>query len=244
MSLPIVPSLRERNKAKRRHAIIDGALELLRTIPLSELSVEEIAALAEVSPATVYNLVGTRDQLLVACVDRLVESLEEALLSIDLTSDPIAAAVLVVEVSNEALIADGAAFRQIVRAVNGLASEGTTIAVDPGQFEIAAMRAAHERGILRGDVDPAATGRQIALSYNGALFAWAGGLLTDDGFKAAVRHGLWSALAGSATLDYRESFLDQLRRAGEDLVDAGYGSIVLRTNPYSQVQPSGPPAVA
>ncbi|MGA0782104.1 MAG: TetR/AcrR family transcriptional regulator, partial [Ilumatobacteraceae bacterium] len=102
---------------------------------MSELSVEEIAALAEVSPATVYNLVGTRDQLLVACVDRLVESLEEALLSIDLTSDPIAAAVLVVEVSNEALIADGAAFRQIVRAVNGLASEGPTIAVDPGQFE-------------------------------------------------------------------------------------------------------------
>lgn len=223
VSLPIVPNLRERNKAKRRHAIIDAALELLRTIPLSGLSVEQIAAVAEVSPATVYNLVGTRDQLLVACVDRLVEGLEDALLSIDLTSDPIAAAVLVVEISSEAFIADGAAFRQILRVLNVLASEGTDLAVDPGQFEIAAMRAAHERGILRDDVDPAATGRQISLSYNGALFAWSAGLLTDDGFRAAARHGLWSALAGSVTANYREGFLDQLRRAGADLMRAGFG---------------------
>ena len=223
VSLPIVPSLRERNKAKRRHAIIDAALELLRTIPLSGLSVEQIAAVAEVSPATVYNLVGTRDQLLVACVDRLVEGLEDALLSIDLTSDPIAAAVLVVEISSEAFIADGAAFRQILRVLNVLASEGTDLAVDPGQFEIAAMRAAHEKGILRDDVDPAATGRQISLSYNGALFAWSAGLLTDDGFRAAARHGLWSALAGSVTANYREGTLDQLRRAGADLMRAGFG---------------------
>lgn len=223
VSLPIVPSLRERNKAKRRHAIIDAALELLRTIPLSGLSVEQIAAVAEVSPATVYNLVGTRDQLLVACVDRLVEGLEDALLSIDLTSDPIAAAFLVVEISSEAFIADGAAFRQILRVLNVLASEGTDLAVDPGQFEIAAMRAAHEKGILRDDVDPAATGRQISLSYNGALFAWSAGLLTDDGFRAAARHGLWSALAGSVTANYREGFLDQLRRAGADLMRAGFG---------------------
>jgi AcrR family transcriptional regulator len=223
VSLPIVPSLRERNKAKRRHAIIDAALELLRTIPLSGLSVEQIGAVAEVSPATVYNLVGTRDQLLVACVDRLVEGLEDALLSIDLTSDPIAAAFLVVEISSEAFIADGAAFRQILRVLNVLASEGTDLAVDPGQFEIAAMRAAHEKGILRDDVDPAATGRQISLSYNGALFAWSAGLLTDDGFRAAARHGLWSALAGSVTANYREGFLDQLRRAGADLMRAGFG---------------------
>ena len=217
-------SLRDRNKTKRRHAIIDGMLDLLRTLPLADVSVEHIAAKAEVSPATVYNLVGTRDRLLIACVERLVESLEDALLAIDVSSDPVAAAVLVVEMSTEAFVTDGAAFRQIVRAVNGLASEGTTIAVDPGQFEIAAMRAAQEKGILRDDIDPAATGRQIALSYNGALFAWAGGLLTDDGFTAAVRHGLWSALAVSASVAYREEFLDQLRRAGVDLVNAGFGT--------------------
>jgi AcrR family transcriptional regulator len=219
----MTPNLRERNKEKRRHAIIDSALELLRTIPLSELSVEQIATLAEVSPATVYNLVGTRDQLLVACVDRLVESLVEALLAMDMTSDPIASAFLVVEISSEAFIADGAAFRQIVRAVNGLTSEGLDLAVDPAQFEIAAMRAAQEKGILRDDVNPVATGRQISLSYNGALFAWSAELLTDDGFRAAVRHGLWSALAGSATANYSEGFLDQLRRAGADLVRAGFG---------------------
>ena len=53
--------LRERNKAKRREAIVDSALALLRQHELHEVSIERVAAGAEVSPATVYNLVGGRE---------------------------------------------------------------------------------------------------------------------------------------------------------------------------------------
>ena len=215
--------LRDRNKSKRRGAIVDAALQLLRSDTLAELSVERIAAAADVSPATVYNLVGTRDQLLVACVDRLLENLVEDLLLVDTIHDPVVAALAVVELSSDAFIADREAFRQIVSAVNGSARAGTTVGFDPGQLQIAAMRSAHTKGLLRGDVDPVAVGRQVFLSYNGALFAWAAGQLSDSGFRAAVRHGLWSALAASASPGHREEFFDQLRRAGEDLVDAGYG---------------------
>ena len=56
--------LREKNKAKRRAAILDAAVELLNVHPWHEVPNEQIAARAEVAPATVYNLVGTRERLL------------------------------------------------------------------------------------------------------------------------------------------------------------------------------------
>jgi len=218
-----LPGLRERNKAKRRDAILDSTLELLRASSVAELSIERIAGRAEVSPATVYNLVGTKEQVLAACVDRIVEQLVDALVAIDPASDPIAAATAIVVQSSEAFIADGRAFRQIVGALRD-AGSGSVLAVDPAQLQIAAMRAAQIHGLVRTDIDPTAAGRQIYLSYNGALFAWAARLLTDDGFRLAVRHGLWTALAAYATDAERPRFLEHLGKLGPELTAADWGS--------------------
>lgn len=218
-----VPGLRERNKAKRRDAILDSTLALLREGSLDELSIERIAARAEVAPATVYNLVGSREQLLLACADRVLDQLVEALVAIDPTEDPIGAATAIVVQSAEAFIADGRAFRQIVSGPRDPAGKGTRLAIDPAQLQIAAMRAAQQRGLLRRDVDPAAVGRQIYLSYNGALFAWAGGLLTDDGLRLAVQHGLWTALVAFATDEHRPAYLRRVKKLGPQLTAAGWG---------------------
>jgi AcrR family transcriptional regulator len=218
------PSLRERNKAKRRNAIIDSTLELLRSFTLEEVSIERIAADAEVSPATVYNLIGSREQLLLACVDRVVYELVDALVRIDPTDDPIAAATAIVERSSEAFIADGQAFRQIIGALRDFSRTGSTLTIDPAQLQIAAMRAAQDHRLLRDDIDPAAVGRQIYLSYNGALFAWAGLPLTDTGFRLAVQHGLWTTLAAFGSDTHRAEFLERLRAIGPELTTAGWGS--------------------
>jgi AcrR family transcriptional regulator len=218
------PGLRERNKAKRRNAIIDSTLELLHELPLAEVPIERIAARAEVSPATVYNLIGSREQLLLACVDRVIENLVDALVQIDPTEDPIGAAVAIVEQSTDTFIADRQAFRQIFGALGDFSRTGSMMAVDPAQLQVAAMRAAQRLGILRDDVDPAAIGRQIYLSYNGALFAWAGLGLTDDGLRLAVRHGLWTALAAFGADDHRPKFLRRLRELGPALTAAGWAN--------------------
>jgi AcrR family transcriptional regulator len=218
------PGLRERNKAKRRNAIIDSTLELLRELPLAEVPIERIAARAEVSPATVYNLIGSREQLLLACVDRVIEQVVDTLVQIDPTDDPIGAAVVIVERSTEAFIADRHAFRQIIGALGDFSRTGSMMAFDPAQLQIAAMRAAQQLGILRHDVDPAAVGRQIYLSYNGALFAWAGLGLTDEGFRLAAHHGLWTALAAFGTETHRPTFVRRLRKIGPELTAAGWGN--------------------
>lgn len=216
--------MRERNKAKRRDAIIDSALALLRHHALAEVSIERIAAGAEVSPATVYNLVGSREQLLFACVDRVVDRLVEQLVVTGDTADPVERATLIVDQTAEAFIEQRDAYRQIIGAVGDLTRTGSMMAIDPAQLQIGAMRDAQAKGILRDDVDPAAVGRQIYLSYNGALLAWAGNGLSDEGFRVAVRHGLTTALAACATDRHRRRFLDELRRLGTRLTDAGWGT--------------------
>jgi AcrR family transcriptional regulator len=216
--------LRERNKAKRRSAIVDSTLALLREHAIAEVSIERIAARAEVSPATVYNLVGSKEQLLLACIDRIIDRLVDDLVEIDPADDPVRTALAIVERSAEAFIADRHAYRQIVGALGDFSRTGSMMSIDPAQLQIAAMREARRLGLLRDDIDPAAAGRQIYLSYNGALFGWAGLGLTDDGLRLAVQHGLWTALAAYGTDTLRADALDRLRELGPWLTAAGWGN--------------------
>lgn len=214
--------LRERNKAKRRNAVLDATLELLGQHPLDEVSIERIADRAEVAPATVYNLLGSREQLLLACIDRVIESLVDSLVEVDPAADPIRAAALIVGQSADAFIGERDAYRQILGALGDFSRTGSMMAFDPAQLQIAAMREAQAQGYVRDDVDPDAAGRQIYLSYNGALFAWAGLGLDDAGFRAAALHGLWTTLTAIATEDHRARFLAELHASGAALAAAGW----------------------
>lgn len=217
------PSLRERNKAKRRDAIIDSCIALLRVHPIGDVSIERIAEVAEVAPATVYNLVGSREQLLLACIDRVIERLVDSLVRVDPAQDPIGAAQRIVDESVDAFTAEPDAYRQIIGALGDFSRTRSMMAIDPAQLQIAAMREAHASGILRADADPVAVGRQIYLSYNGALFSWAGLGLTDDGLGHAARHGLWTTLAAFASDAHRSDFVERACAIGRSLTSAGWG---------------------
>jgi AcrR family transcriptional regulator len=207
--------LRDLNKARRRDAILDATVTLFGQRPAEVVTTEEIASLAGVAPATVYNLIGTRDDVVRAVVSRILAELAESLSALEPT-DPIAAAELVVDQTVAAFVADSAAFRQIIR----LAPRGSSTRpdlVDPSEFQVAAMRQAQHLGIIRADVDAGGLGRQIYLSYVGAMNLWSVGRLDDDGFLVAARHGLFTALAAAATDGHREQFLDRMTQLGVTL---------------------------
>ena len=62
----------------RVDAILDAAVELLDDTGLDVVTTEAIAAKAGVAAATVYNLIGTRDDLLRSLVRRVVTDLVDA----------------------------------------------------------------------------------------------------------------------------------------------------------------------
>lgn len=208
--------LRERNKFKRRRAILDATRVFLRANPLGEMTVEKIAAQAEVSPATVYNLIGAREQLLMALLDSVFDDLFAALADLDRSgsADPVGAARLIVDASVAAFTADSAVYRQVLLAFSHLTASAIPATLDPAQLQVAAMRDAQAAGVVRGEVNPTALGRQIYLSYLGALHQWADGSLDDHGFAVAARHGLVMVLAAASTDDHRAGFLHELVELG------------------------------
>lgn len=214
--------LRDRNKAKRRDAILDSTMALLAELPIANVTIDRIAAHAELAPATVYNLMGSREEVMAACINRVLDGVVDRLLVIDIDADPIAAASAVVDYCSAAFLEQGVAFRQVISEINTVSLGGLRLSFDPGQLQIAAMKAAQKRGILRSDINATAVGRQIYLSFTGALHAWAGGRLSDNGVRAAVWHGLWSAVAAGASSEHRARFLRELRKSGSALAKAGY----------------------
>ncbi len=212
---PAVSGPRDLNKAKRRTAILDAAVTLLGTRDSDDITTEEIAALAGVSAATVYNLVGPRNELMYQLLGRILTDLAESLQSLD-PSDPIAAAELVIDHTVRAFASNPNAYRQVLAVAQRAAATHPT-AVEPSSFQVAAMLRAQSMGIIRNDIDASGLARQIFLSYTGAAMLWSAGRLDDAGLLTAARHGLFTALAAAATDDYREQFLNRMRPLSKTL---------------------------
>ncbi|MEQ1698670.1 MAG: TetR/AcrR family transcriptional regulator [Ilumatobacteraceae bacterium] len=210
-----MPAVRDLNKAKRRDAILDAAMSLFGERANDDITTEEIAALAGVAPATVYNLIGTRSQVLTALVVRVLGRLAESLAELD-PDQPIEAAQLVVDQTVAAFVANSKAFRQVV-AIAQRSAANHQLGIDPSEFQVAAMRRAQELGIIRPELDAGALGRQIFLSYTGALTLWSAGRLDDEGFATAARHGLFTVLVAAATDGHRAPFVEAWQQTGAAL---------------------------
>ena len=114
-----------------------------------------------------------------------------------------------------AFTADSFAYRQIVASARTL-DDGVR-GVDPSRLQVAALREAQARGILRDDVDVAPLGRQVFIGWLGAMERWCSGRLDDEGFALAARHGLLTVLVAAASDSSRGSFTAELTSVGAKL---------------------------
>jgi AcrR family transcriptional regulator len=86
--------LRERRRAKARRTIQECALDLFDERGFAAVTIEEIAAAAEVSPSSVYRYFGTKEGLLVA--DEFDTMSQEALEEIVDLDDPVGSMLAIV----------------------------------------------------------------------------------------------------------------------------------------------------
>lgn len=171
-------SLRERNKLRRTNQILDAALSLMREDPESVPTVQRIAMRAEVSPMTVFNLMGTRDDLWLA-------SVKHALRGVDRRTRPPAeprqrADHIVTDVVR-VLCADAAVFRALLKNWHGDPLPG----LDPTPDLVECFQMARESGTISG-IDPQLYGEVVATGLLGAISQWATGMLHDRALRARV----------------------------------------------------------
>ena len=86
--------LRQRRRVKARHTIQERALDLFDERGFDAVTIEEIAAAAEVSPSSVYRYFGTKEGLLVA--DEFDSMSQEALDEILDLDDPVGSLLRIV----------------------------------------------------------------------------------------------------------------------------------------------------
>jgi AcrR family transcriptional regulator len=199
MSAPAqATGLRERHKRQRRERILAAIRELLRQCPDETPTVERIAELADLAPATVFNLVGPRERQWAALCEELLGELN-ACLAFAADEDPREQARRVVSETAELFIADAAVFRHLV---NSWERSGPLLQENPVPQLRAALRRGQATGMLRPDLHVEALVGHIATACGGALRHWAAGQISDAAFRMRVRFAVDVVFAAGASEDW------------------------------------------
>lgn len=191
--------LRERNKSKRRNAILDATLAALRKREFADVTVEEIAAAAEVSPHTVYNLVGTRDDLIVALLGRVSAHMARTAPTFDARlDDPSEPVRAVLDHAVDALLTEPTAYRQVVRIAASLPHWPEASRTPPRLVaEAVGFLASHD--VLVPGVTARGVAGHIYTGFGGWSMSWGVGAIGDHELRTRVQLHLSLVLAATTT---------------------------------------------
>ena len=204
-------------KEQRRRLILDTMRSLLAEKPEEDISAGEIARLCDISVPTIYNLVGTRDQMLGTLINEFVRELDDRVRELGL-GQPIEAAAQAVDISTSILLHESPVYRQVVRRLGGAdASMGTGATRLSVDLQTRLIKAGQDQGLILPKHDAHQIGRQIVLTYNGTMVAWARHMLTDETFRAQALYNFHTTIAAFGADPVRADCLKRLARLARKL---------------------------
>lgn len=162
---------------RRTVAIAEATLTLLRTRDAAEVAVSDIAAEAGVSVATVYNLVGRKDQILAGVIDGYVHRVSVELVKQPPATELVQAASVVITTAVDAALSDPLPLRAVVRepgTLNLVQTKGMGVE----QLIEPRLCAA---GASLGEAREVA--QLIVYGFWGTIVSWALGLISDARFR-------------------------------------------------------------
>jgi AcrR family transcriptional regulator len=200
--------LRERHKQQRRERILEAIRALLRERPDETPTVERVAVRADLSPATVFNLLGPREQQWEALCEELLRELDGCL-ALSADDDPREEARRIVGETAKLFIADAAVSRHLL---NSWGQSSALLQENPVPRLRDALRRGQKIGMLRPDLHIEALVGHIATACGGALRQWAAGQISDTTFRKRVRFSVDVAFAAGASEDWDAELSAPLRR--------------------------------
>lgn len=204
-----MPTLRERGKEKRRQEVLAAASSLWRERGVEAVGLPEIAATAEVSLQTVYNLIGGIDALKVAVAEQHLARLERAVEGALETG--LARSRLRAITSAHLLIDDAELHRGLFVGIPQALFDGARLSRHGSELQHAALTEARRLGEIAPRTDLAAVALQIHLQFVGGLMAWACGTLDDAGFLRAAELAALGPVVAVATDHVRPRIQDRMR---------------------------------
>jgi AcrR family transcriptional regulator len=190
-------ALRERGKARRYAEIVAAASDLWRQHGFDKVSLSQIAAAAEVSPQTIYNLIGGLDAVCLAIINVAMDAVEAKLARS--TAAGVAFALEAARVSAQHYIDDARLYRQVLVRIPRVLFDDTHLGRDVAQIVIGAMSQAQAAGEISADLDPDRLGRVIYSNYLGAIYDWACGDTDDATFLDTCQIAVLAPVTACAT---------------------------------------------
>ncbi|SNS08846.1 transcriptional regulator, TetR family [Sphingomonas laterariae] len=173
---------------RRRQAILAAARAMLNREPLA---MRRLADAAGVSPATPYNLFGTKRRLFVALYEQQRAELIDRLAASD-PPDAFARMFHAIHLFGAELAAEPAFFRALFATLYASdPDEPTPPGSDPGAaFWRAIVADLHKEGLIRATVSVDAFAANFVYLIGGATLDWVEGRIDVDRWETAVAYGL------------------------------------------------------
>lgn len=209
------PLLRERNVEARRQRILTAARSLLREGGLRGLSMRKLAREAQLSVNTLYNLWGTREEILEALFLDAKDRIDELIPAATLPEDPVDHCRALIRDTVREVVADERVYRAMILARIEGAIAGYHYSAEVMAHVVrrlaAAIKVARKTGIVDSTLKPKQVALQIHQGFDVAALEWAFGGLDDAQFEARALYGLNLALLAIVHADYRPEIEATLR---------------------------------
>ncbi|MEO1044379.1 MAG: TetR/AcrR family transcriptional regulator [Pseudomonadota bacterium] len=216
---------RASNMAERRERILQAACTIIAEKGVEGLTTRGLAAAANVTAPTLYNLIGGKEDIIRELINENVEEVW-AELDFEAIESPSDMADHIIDTVYDQIMTDGAYVRATVIASEEIpgafAARGDmgfahgAAGQRSAEMAITACRAALAKGMLQGTLSPEILGLQMFISYRGPLRDWAHGVISPQEMRRRQLRGFYLVLAADAAPDFRASLLGKLAALEED----------------------------
>jgi len=218
-------SLREIGKSRRRRRILDAARGRIESGGAENFSIKGVADSAQVSVATLYNLFGSKEGILIALLTESIGHFEKQLDELDVAR-PIDRIGVIAQLAIEEFTSEEHFYRTLLGLIERMDSRAQLMGVIRRCVDLGheSIRSAVRTGEIQAVVEPRVLAHQIFMGFVHALRTWSSGLSSSDLFEAQVAHFRTLMLAGVANEPLRSQLHDQLRALDAsmlELVDLG-----------------------
>ena len=204
---------RTRNMAKRRDGILREARAMMAASGFEALKVRDLADQAGLTVPTIYNLIGSKSEILRILISDLVTHLQ--IIQDQSTSSSVETSFATqINALADYFATDEAYFRAAFVAGDrsGLFEQSSEQGIYAHfvQQPIQACAQAINQGLLRGNIPAQILGQQVYGSYRLARQDWANGYFALDRFKSQALTGVFLCLAADAKPAFRDRLLQQI----------------------------------
>ncbi len=174
---------------ERQQRILDCARQAISDVGYEALTMKDLAEASEVSIKTLYNLYGSKDELLLSAVVDLLADLP-GLPNVQAASPGIARLRANLDAASAQVVATPAYAETMARALFQAGKDHRLIDIllrNTQQVILEQLQHAAEEGEIRAEVDLLAAATALAGHQWSTVLMWSKGLLKTEEFEAAAR---------------------------------------------------------